>query len=286
MLLKWLPSFLVSGLTTRLLIGLNRNFNFAQPISNFVNHKHKQGTPTLGGISIFLSFMCFRLLNSAVGLNREMQHIYYVGTACFLVGLIDDLTKIYTKNNAGKHKFWKLTVLILLLAPYFMRLYPLMNAVTKVAIIIFAAGTSNIIDGLDGLLCMTAIPILVGLGNAPSISLAGSLLGFLYFNLKPARIFLGDCGSMFIGAIIGSSIIGSNFMGESILLYLVPILQSLIVLLKMTLVRLKLPHKFFIAPMHHHLEKKIGESRTTILLVSLNIVVVILGVIITQLRKF
>ena len=289
MLLKWLPSFLLSAFLTRLFVQLGRRFQLSQPISEFVNHKHKSGTPTFGGIAVFLSFMLLRMLNSALGLNREMQHIYYVGTVCFLVGLIDDFTKVRTKHNKGKTRLWKLSLLILFLLPYFMRFAAPLEAIQKTAIIIFASATADILDGLDGLLCMTAIPILCGLGNGPSISLAGSLLGFLCFNLKPAKIFLGDCGAMFIGSIIGSAIISSNLGLDGVALCALPIFQSFIVLLKMALVELRLPHKFFTAPIHHHVEKQFGETWATLLLVSANALVVVVTVtwsMFVQLRKF
>lgn len=279
MVFKWVSSFLVSFILTKVIIVCARNFKFIHPISNFVPHQHKAGISSLGGIAIFTSFMIMRLFNDTLGLSSEIYHSYYVGTLCFLVGLVDDLVKINTGRNSGLPKIWKLLALVIFLLPYFIWVLndPLL-AVKFTSVIIFAAATIDVVDGLDGLAAITTIIPLAILGGSIAISLCGSILGFLYFNLKPAKIFMGDSGAMFIGSIIGCLLLGSELHPKVIYLFVIPILEVASVILKFILVKCKLNHKFFVAPIHHDLERRFGETITTILLTLCNLSIGILVV--------
>lgn len=278
MLFKWLPSFLISNVLTRLIISLSNRFKYFQPVSSTISHAHKKNTPSLGGIAIFFGFMLIRLFNGFLGLNKEMHFLYYASFVCFFVGLYDDLTKIISKKNRGRTRTSKFILLILLLFPFFLMKtsFDIITSIKYTSIIIFASATADIVDGLDGLLALSVFPSLICLGTDASISLLGSILGFLYYNLRPARIFMGDCGSMFIGSVIGCTILSIDVDYKIGFLFIIPILQILSVGLKILLIKMGLPHSFFIAPIHHDLEKRLGENITTIGITLINAIIVFL----------
>jgi len=256
---RWFFPFTVSLFLTRAVIRTSKRLNKYQPISSAVNHSHKTNTPSMGGIAIFASFMLTHLISSLLGLNRGREHIYYVYSICFILGIADDVRKISMQNNKGLRKLSKFVILSAALLIYFLiNRYDISTSIVNSIIIIVSAAAADILDGLDGLLGTAAIISLVALGSGPCIVLAGSILGFLNYNIKPARIFMGDGGAMMIGGFIGCALIDKPSYWWA--LFMVPIVNLAAVGLKLLLVKLKLNHSFFKAPLHHFLEDKIGES--------------------------
>lgn len=223
--LDCLSIFAVAGIVTGILIPVVSRFCFRFGILDMPgDHKrHRFPTPTLGGISIFIGFWaavifsCYRF----PPLSQELGHfLYYVvagGVLIFLVGLIDDVSelsapiKLISQTIAGLILYTgglKITILFVpLVGP--VELGYLSLPITLLWLV-GVTNSINLIDGLDGLAAgvsaIAALAILfVGVtfhlmtAIVFAIGVIGTCLVFLYFNHYPARIFMGDSGSLFLG---------------------------------------------------------------------------------------
>lgn len=169
---------------------------------------------------------------------------------------------------------------------------PLLVPAICATIIIVSAAAFDILDGLDGLLASVSLTIFTTLAILTQDSLfaifCGSIAGFLCVNLSPALIFMGDCGSLALGSLFGASIIGL-WMGDfsakltffqalytGFLLSIVPFIDLASVAFNISMAKLKLP-RFFFAPIHHDLEKRLGERTTVFLLWLVTFAFCILG---------
>lgn len=181
---------------------------------------HTGAIPRLGGVAIFLSFTLTLLL---WGFSNPLLQINYLLAACtllFVLGLNDDLTGL---GHCAKFSMELIAALLLSIGGN-IRLYSLhglfniyelsycSSIALSVLVLVFLINAFNLIDGIDGLaaatgimahLAFAALFIYMQQGQlaAVSLSLAGALVGFLKFNLTPARIFMGDTGSLLTGLI-------------------------------------------------------------------------------------
>ena len=183
--------------------------------------------PYLGGIAIYLSFLL--ALAFSFELDQEVLGLLLAGTIVLLLGFIDDLGFLKTW---GKFIGQLIAVLVLVKSGIFIKLVFLPTYVSIPLTFLWLVGIMNafnIIDVMDGLTAGVALFasiafFFVALLNGRimiaivAITLAGSLLGFLRYNFNPARIYMGDTGSMFLGLMLGAmAMIGSytekNFLG-------------------------------------------------------------------------
>jgi UDP-GlcNAc:undecaprenyl-phosphate GlcNAc-1-phosphate transferase len=191
--------------------------------------KHKKPMPYLGGIAIYLSFLLALAFSFAPEFNKEVLGLLLAGTIVLLLGFIDDLGFLKTwVKFAGQ----LIAVLVLVKSGIYIKLVFLPIYVSIPLTFVWLVGMMNafnIIDVMDGLAAGVAFFasvafFFVALLNGRimiaivAITLAGSLLGFLRYNFTPARIYMGDTGSMFLGLMIGAmAMIGSytekNFLG-------------------------------------------------------------------------
>lgn len=189
--------------------------------------KHKKPMPYLGGLAIYLAFLL--ALAFSFKLDQEVLGLLLAGTIVLLLGFIDDLGFLKTW---GKFIGQLIAVLVLVKSGIFIKLVFLPTYISIPLTFFWLVGMMNafnIIDVMDGLAAgvaffATAAFFFVALLNGKlmiaivAITLAGSLLGFLRYNFHPARIYMGDTGSMFLGLMIGAmAMIGSytekNFLG-------------------------------------------------------------------------
>lgn len=252
------------------------------------SHKLKEGTPTMGGIaivsSIFLSSIvfCFDLLFDLKAISLLFITIIY-----FFIGFFDDYLKIKRNSYEGLKGIYRLLLeiftvflLILYINTYINRFsyieIKLLDLVIPTGvfllflIILIVVGVSNSVnltDGLDGLasgMMLTSITpfILIALMNNEFnialilISLVGSLSAFLIFNIHPAKIFMGDCGSLSLGALISFSGI---LLKEYLTLFIACsffIFETISVIIQVIYYKKTKKRIFLMAPFHHHLEKK------------------------------
>ena len=253
-------------------------------------HMKKSGTPTMGGIA-FLSASFITLMIPAIVLI--FLRSYYVGMSVVIsllyavlnsvIGIIDDLKKLKRKENAGltpKEKIILQTITAILFL--FLRkvllgdtteisfsfgtvdlgfiYYPL-----SIIILVGIVNSANLTDGIDGLASSVAFSIGVSLFYISaalnietamiSSAIIGASVGFLLFNLHPAKIFMGDTGSLFFGAIIASC--AYTLKNPLIILFIagVYVIEGISVILQVCCYKLTHKRIFKMAPLHHHLEK-------------------------------
>lgn len=247
-------------------------------------HKSKAGTPTMGGIAIVAGIIVGVIL--AFGGNPDGMVIVLTMVGFGLIGFLDDFEKIAKKNNLGLNPKQKIVLQLVFgaaIAVYMMFAGEVGTSVfipfAKVWVdlgyffipfVIFVeiamSNAVNLTDGLDGLassvtiivgIGMTAIGLSAGNGVLASsgIIIAGALAGFLIFNRHPAKIFMGDTGSMSLGGVLSAVTIvtGTEFILP--VLGLIYVLEALSVIIQVTYFRKTGGKRFFrMAPLHHHFE--------------------------------
>lgn len=175
--------------------------------------KQKKPVPYLGGMSIYLAFLC--TLGMTYAFNREILALLLAGTIIVLLGLVDDIGAISPK---AKFLGQSLAIVVLMKAGIIIEIVYLPWFVSLLLTYIWLLGITNalnIIDIMDGLAAGVGfigavVLLIVSIINhnvqiaVLTATLAGSLLGFLRFNFNPARIYLGDTGSLFIGLNLGA----------------------------------------------------------------------------------
>ena len=179
---------------------------------------HKKPTPLLGGIAMFLAFAVCYLL--AFGVQGQTLPIFIGGFLIFLLGLLDDLRRLPPQVKLiGQITVAALLVslgVVIKIIPY-----PAIAIPVTFLWIVGLTNSFNLLDNMDGLSAGTAAICALSLfifswstGDMPvalvSIVLAGSCIGFLFYNFNPATIFMGDCGSMFLGCTLAATAIAGT----------------------------------------------------------------------------
>ena len=257
-------------------------------------HHQKAGTPTMGGILIFLAVSVPFLILS----NYEWKSVGVFGTAiaCALLGFADDYIKLVRRRSLGLRARTKLVVtiaislglwyvahelvhlpsyLFLNFADYHIDLGPLY----PVLIYLVVAGTTsavNLTDGLDGLAAgCAAIVLLAYIGITFLVfdldmamlagCLVGACIGFLWFNAFPATVFMGDTGSLGLGGAIAGLAVMTKTEVLLILLGGIFVIEALSVAIQVISFQTTRRWVFLMAPIHHHFELK-AWSETKIIL--------------------
>jgi phospho-N-acetylmuramoyl-pentapeptide-transferase len=258
-------------------------------------HQAKAGTPTMGGIIIFIAFAIPYLVLS----TRNWRSVGVFGTAiaCALLGFADDYTKIVKRRSLGLRARTKLAVTIVIsLALWWVatqeaglsssvRLWYFdvsvdLGPMYPVFIYLVVAGTTsavNLTDGLDGLAAGCGAIVLftyVGITfitpgdhdlELVAACLAGTCIGFLWFNSFPASIFMGDTGSLGLGGAIAGLAVMTNTTVLLILIGGIFVVEALSVLIQVFSFRTFRKRVFLMAPIHHHFELQ-AWSETKIIL--------------------
>ncbi|MBI2995551.1 MAG: phospho-N-acetylmuramoyl-pentapeptide-transferase [Candidatus Melainabacteria bacterium] len=262
------------------LIKLLKSLNAKQAIRQEgpLHHvQNKSRTPTIGGL-IFLISVLFIILISII-LNKKLLSfdliiVLSITFIMAILGFIDDYLKVIKKHNKGISGWIKLFIQFLVSIVFFSTYYEGASLVYLFWVFFIISGSSNsynLTDGLDGL--VTSISLLSFLGffvlflTQGKTELAifcviffGSLLGFLYFNKYPAKVFMGDTGSLAIGGAIGSLAIASRVELLLIFFATIPILEALSVILQVASCQLSkrflgVDQRIFkMTPLHHHFE--------------------------------
>jgi phospho-N-acetylmuramoyl-pentapeptide-transferase len=255
----------------------------------------KAGTPTMGGIIIFVAFSVPFLVLS----NRDWQSLGVFGAAiaCALLGFADDYTKIVKRRSLGLRARTKLIVTVLIsvalwwVASHEVHLPPTvrlrfvdvqidLGPLYPLFVYLVVAGTTsavNLTDGLDGLAAGCAAIVLLAYIGITFIStgqrdltllagcLVGACIGFLWFNSFPASIFMGDTGSLGLGGAIAGLAVMTNTEVLLILLGGIFVIEALSVLIQVFSFQMFRKRVFLMAPIHHHFEL-LGWSETKIIL--------------------
>ena len=300
-----LISFFVTLLITKRLIKVFNKKEIGQKILDIGPnwHKSKEGTPTMGGISFIIAFICAFLYCIVVLIieKNKAEILTAISIVVFvllnsLIGLIDDLAKIKKNKNEGLKPIGKLTLQALSAVIFLacLKFSNSINTIIKIPLINFEQDLGflfyvvaffvicgfinavNLTDGIDGLassvsltsgvfICVVAITIIQTKGLAlVGGTIIGSLFAFLIYNLHPAKIFMGDTGSLFLGALI----VSTSFLMENLLIIIfygfVFICEAISVILQVLFFKITKGKRLFkMAPLHHHLEKS-GWSESKI----------------------
>ena len=285
-------AFVIAALSGHWLIPALKKLNFGQSILEIGPnwHKNKEGTPTMGGIMFIigilaascLAFFFMADLPSTEKIKYGSGLVMALGYG--LLGFIDDYTKVVRKQNEGLTAKQKLigqvllavmflvglhisgTLSTVLVIPFIGQLdigflyYPL-----AVFIIVGASNAVNLTDGIDGLcssvtfvcacgfIVMAAILEHTGMGFMAA-ALAGGCAGYFIWNCHPARVFMGDTGSLFLGGMICALAFGLNIPMILIFAGIVYVIETLSDIIQIGSYKLRKKRVFKMAPIHHHFE--------------------------------
>ncbi|WAA13684.1 phospho-N-acetylmuramoyl-pentapeptide-transferase [Fervidibacillus halotolerans] len=306
-------AFFITVLFSPVFIPFLRRLKFGQSIREEgpKSHQKKQGTPTMGGIMVILSIVITSLIvvKSMYELTAEIYLLLFVTLGYGLLGFLDDFIKVVLKRNLGltsKQKLFGQVVIALI----FYWIYRQYGFLTEIQIpmtdyslsvgwvymlfaIFWLVGFSNAVnltDGLDGLLSGTAAiafgayAILSWNQGQYDIALfssatVGAVLGFLVFNAHPAKVFMGDTGSLALGGAIAAI---SMMTGLELLLLIIGgvfVIETLSVILQVISFKLTGKRIFRMSPLHHHYELKgWSEWRVVVTFWMVGLLFAILGI--------
>lgn len=290
--------FLLSGILNVLfiyfLIPLLNNMKLGQHVFELApeSHQKKEGVPTMGGIS----FIIITSLLSFLTLGLNQQHVLVIfSTILFgLIGFLDDGAKLLKAENKGLSAKQKiiLQVIASIIIAYLVGdrgvrvLLPFSKKYTNLGIFYYPfvvlfmtalTNSTNLTDGVDGLLASVSCVALIFLvlvtkdlymQDLTRISLIfmGSLLGYIYYNRFPAKIFMGDTGSMAIGGFIGTLMLLTGTPLFIFFIGFIYVAESLSVILQVWSFQTRGKRIFKMSPIHHHYEL-LGYSENKIVLV-------------------
>ena len=270
------------------------------------SHMHKKGTPTMGGISFIISIVISLVI--AVFLDsKNMQYYFlfiYTTISFSIIGYIDDMLIVVKKKNDGLAPRKKLMLQILFSVIFYILVTYIYKDINYIHIpgldynlnisylyliflVFWQTGFSNAVnltDGLDGL--ATSITIITTStfallaykeNNFPvlvfCLTIVGALLGFLMFNRNPAKIFMGDTGSLALGGILAAISVILHKEIAFLFIGLVYILETLSVIIQVAYFKKTGKRIFKMSPLHHHFELSgYGEVKTVYIFVAIAVV--------------
>lgn len=296
-------SFLVTVLMLPKLIKYLHYLKFGQAIREEgpQSHMHKKGTPTMGGISFIVATVLALIIAMFIDSSNIKYYILFIYTTISfsIIGYIDDMLIVVKKKNDGLAPRKKLMLQILFSIIFYVLvkfIYEDINYIYipgleyqlnisylyMVFVVFWQTGFSNAVnltDGLDGL--ATSVTIITTStfallaykeNNFPvfvfCLVLVGALIGFLLFNKNPAKIFMGDTGSLALGGILAAISIILHKEIAFIFIGLVYILETLSVIIQVAYFKKTGKRIFKMSPLHHHFELSgYGEVKTVYLFV-------------------
>lgn len=245
-------------------------------------HLSKSGTPTMGGLVLILAGLLASFWWTGFSWDMWLFRLLVVMGAG--LGLVDDLRKVLKHRNLGlqaRHKLSVQAVMSLILGGYLVATRDPLGVsvpyvgffagawVVWIVTFLVTAGSTNAVnltDGLDGLAAGTCIPALLAMaficqihGQADlavgACGLVGACLGFLWYNSYPARVFMGDTGSLSLGAALAALALLSNSEVWLVLIGGVFVMETLSVIIQVSYFKLSGGKRVFrMSPIHHHFE--------------------------------
>lgn len=272
------------------------------------SHLKKQGTPTMGGIIMIISMIImitivdiYFIIKGQNEIANKLFPILLLTIGFGLIGFIDDFKKLVLKNTKGLKPAYKMLGLLIISVAYVVYLVyglqlgtetfiPFIKQTVLIpvyvyipfAIIVILATTNaiNLTDGIDGLsssvssiiiTCLTIIGILYQvdeIGIFGSV-IVGVILGFLMFNLHPAKVFMGDTGSLLLGGVISAMALYLKMPLLLIIIAFIPVLETLSVIIQVAYFKKTGNRIFKMAPLHHHFELSGWKESKVVIIFSL-----------------
>ncbi len=256
------------------------------------SHLKKQGTPTMGGIAMMIALLVISIflyvdyseMEPVVAKNLLVLASTAIGFG--LVGFVDDFRKLILGNTEGLKPAYKMFGLLIIAVAFTIYLVKFLNIGTAIfipfaktsvtlpaiiyipfTILVMLATTNaiNLTDGIDGLstsvttiilTCLTVVGIVLGIKEIVllGVSLIGICLAFLLFNLHPAKIFMGDTGSLLLGGAVSVMAIYLQMPLLLIIIAIIPVLETLSDIIQVAHYKRTGKRIFKMAPLHHHFE--------------------------------
>ena len=282
--------FISSALVGLVMVPLLKRMKIGQKISTYMDfaHRSKEGTPTMGGLIFIIStvlVMAFLLLTGRISFNNDLKIVLFVFVSYAFIGFLDDYLSIKKGQNEGLTVIQKF-FLQLIVALVFFYLYMKNGGKTSlivttlgihiemkwlygIFILFILVGSSNAVnltDGLDGLaaglssiafIAFSLISLMVGYTDMGifTLVLTGALVGFLIFNAYPAKVFMGDTGSLALGAVMGTIAIITHREVTLLIVAFVFVIETLSVIIQVFWYKTFKKRVFLMTPIHHHFQK-------------------------------
>ena len=287
-------SFIITLIISMIVIPLLRRLKIGQIERDDGPRSHlkKQGTPTMGGIIMMLTsiIVCigiyFYYRTKEPDIANHLLPMLLLTLGFGLIGFIDDFKKLVLKNTKGLSPTAKMIGLLIISVAYTLYLTNILHIGTDIyipfakiyislpiwlyvplAILVMLSTTNaiNLTDGIDGLsssvttIILTALTVIAIVFDVKEVTifgsmLAGTCLGFLVFNLYPAKVMMGDTGSLMLGGAVAAISLYLKMPFILLILAIVPILETLSVIIQVSYFKKTGNRVFKMAPLHHHFE--------------------------------
>lgn len=289
-----LLSFMASVILSLIIVPILRKLKVGQieRAEGPESHLKKQGTPTMGGIIMIIviialgAFLYFDYKVDQPEVAKALLPLIGVSAGFGLIGFIDDFKKLVLKNTKGLSPKAKMLGLLIVSVAYTIVLVNVFDIGTDInipfaktyitlpiwlyipfAVLVMLATTNaiNLTDGIDGLstsvttiiiTCLTVISIVLGVKEVTIFGsiLIGACLGFLLFNLNPAKVMMGDTGSLMLGGAIAGIALYLKMPLLLLIIAIIPIIETLSVMIQVAYFKKTGNRVFKMTPIHHHFE--------------------------------
>lgn len=281
------------------------------------SHLKKQGTPTMGGIIMMITMILsvtgtyvFFSVTGRIDIANKILPMLILTLGFGVIGFIDDFKKLVLKNTDGLKPKYKMLGLLIISVAFviylmqgahlgtqiyipFVKTYielPLILYIPFAIVVILATTNAiNLTDGIDGLsssvsaIIVTTL-VIIGISvELPEVSIFGSIiigaiLGFLVFNLHPAKVFMGDTGSLLLGGVISALALYMKMSLILLIIALVPVVETISVILQVVYYKKTGKRLFKMAPLHHHFELSgWKENKVVIIFSTVTLLLCIVG---------
>ena len=250
-------------------------------------HNNKAGTPMMGGLFFILGAIICIVGNLGIMVDYTVLYVLALSLCFGLIGFLDDFCKAKYKRNLGLTSIQKMLLQMAVSALFLYLLYrqgtlastlyipfvnvsisihPLVYIFFAMFVMVGCVNAVNITDGVDGLCGSVTIPVMIfftaaaiaqkkmDLALMPA-SLVGGLVAYLFYNWHPAKVFMGDTGSLFLGGAVCGLAFALNMPLILLLVGFVYLMETLSVILQVSYFKLTHGKRLFkMSPIHHHFE--------------------------------
>ena len=285
-----LTGCVLSAVLGRFLLPVLRALKAGQSIRSIgpTWHNSKAGTPLMGGLMFIASVVICLAVNLPT--TYDYSAFYALGVSlCFgMVGFLDDLCKVRFKRDLGLTALQKILLQMAVSAIYLYVLYkegilscdlyvpffnvsfpvhPMLYIFFAMFVMVGCDNAVNLTDGVDGLSSSVTLPVMIFFtGTAYAMgredlallpaALVGALIAYLFYNFHPAKVFMGDTGSLFLGGVVCSMAFALDMPLVLILVGFVYLVETLSDIIQIVYFKVTHGKRFFkMAPLHHHFEK-------------------------------
>lgn len=284
------------------------------------SHLNKQGTPTMGGVIMIFTLIVvitgisiYLTYHGNQELANKLVPLMIVIIGFGLIGFIDDFKKLVLKNTKGLKPTYKMLGLLIISVGFVLYITEVIGIGTdtyipilkqyitniplyiylpfEVFVLLATTNAINLTDGIDGLsssvstIIITCLTVIAMKQGNTEMSILGSVaigatLGFLIYNLHPAKVFMGDTGSLLLGGIISCMALYMKMPLLILIIALIPVIETLSVMIQVVYFKKTGGKRFFkMTPIHHHFELSGWRENKIVIVFSLiTLVLCIIGI--------